>query len=229
MVDELEMNPKLIDAQLTDVPHHSRSSSDPAPVASSFSRDLFKSFPEALQPPSTDAPVGDDKPGVVPANPASVQRRAAAVGIATGDMMQRIEKLEGNSRERLEDLANNKYVVLFFLSVFDWICIHSPHFSARYTAKCRLLELEKHARSQLSENALSLQALRQADTQSRAQLAATNEDVVALEKFIRASTRLQSEATAAFNAARSQVYTFLTLQMIFKLFAFTLLFSFLRS
>jgi hypothetical protein len=40
---------------------------------------------------------------------------------------------------------------------------------------------------------------RAADGGLRSQLAAINEDVVALEKFIRASTRLQSEATAAFN------------------------------
>jgi hypothetical protein len=37
------------------------------------------------------------------------------------------------------------------------------------------------------------------------QLAKINEHVVALEKFIRASTRLQSEATAAFHHARQHI------------------------
>ncbi len=35
-----------------------------------------------------------------------------------------------------------------------------------------------------------------------------SQDVVALEKFIRASTRLQSEATAAFNQVRTLAFTF---------------------
>lgn len=39
----------------------------------------------------------------------------------------------------------------------------------------------------------------------RLQLAEKNEEVATLEKFIRASTRLQNEATAAFNQANQNI------------------------
>lgn len=128
---QLELNPALMETKLFGAaPRAISTASIDVPLMSmspsTVSRDLFKLFPQSLQPPAARAspPPREDVDGTdgdaddAPAAPASAalavpdssvqSRRAAAVGLAADDMLQRIEKLEGNSRERLEDIANNK-------------------------------------------------------------------------------------------------------------------------
>jgi hypothetical protein len=110
------------------------------------------------------------------------QRRQTAIDIATENMLQNIGTREISSRDRLEAITEDKW-----------------------KAKCALNDLRKCAELQLAGNTESLEQCKATDAQLRAQLATMNEEVVTLEKFIRASTRLQSEATAAFNQPNANI------------------------
>ena len=69
----------------------------------------------------------------------------------------------------------------------------------------RLQEYEKHFKAQLLENQKQIELVHELDLSLRNQLSTMNEDVAVIEKMIRASSRLQSEAIIAFNHCKGNI------------------------